>query len=145
MRNRGNYYCRRTWMALYDGIIPTDGISDEQKVRDFMVDKYERRRYYMEPTASLRNGHNQQTNSSNVDKVPEVKPPSNLATETKPLRINGVGRPEGKNPKGTVTKNGKVEFVADFAHADIFNAANNNTSKSFANFDNNPAFNNISK
>lgn len=134
-------------MALYDGIIPTDGISDEQKVRDFMVDKYERRRYYMEPTASLRNGHNQQTN--NVDKVPEVKPPSNLVTEAKPLRINGVGRPEGKAPKNSVTKNGKVEFVADFAHADIFNAANNNTNnnnnKSFANFDNNPVFNNTSK
>lgn len=163
MRTRGNYYCRRTWMALYDGIIPTDGIQDEQKVRDFMVDKYEKKRYYVEPDAAiLKNGHNnqrpklmnefKQENSSATSKI--INTTNN--TTSKPLSINGIGRPENKNLlNSTRMMNGRNDFVADFAHADIFNAANNNnnnnvsnnvnnttTNVSFANFDNNPVFNN---
>lgn len=138
MRTRGNYSCRRTWMALYDGIIPTEGINDEQKVRDFMIDKYEKKRYYVEPDASiLKNGHNNQR--------PKLNEFKQETTTTKPLRINGVGRPENKNiATKTAVINGKNDFVADFAHADIFNAANNNNTD-FANFDNNPIFNNTGK
>lgn len=185
MRQRGNYYCRRTWMALYDGIIPTDGINDEQKVRDFMVDKYEKKRYYVEPDATIlkKEHNNNNSNSNNNNQRPKLiqqqqdikqqhqqhhhqqhqQEINNTSSNNKSsaLRLNGVCRPEtknlGVNKTSTIittplslTNGRNNDFVADFAHADIFNAANNNSNTTnntsfVANFDNNPVFNNSSK
>lgn len=43
---RGNDYCRRVWLGLYEG--ESVNFTDEQSVKDFMSDKYEKKRYYLE-------------------------------------------------------------------------------------------------
>lgn len=129
-------------MGLYEGTPPSDN-RDEQQIRDHMVDKYERKRYYMEPGTALKNGYTPQTYikppESKAQKNSEPKPIL-ILSENKPLpRMNGNtnhdNRPSGKN-----------NDFADFDSADIFNSANNNSStQGFANFDNNPIFNNSGK
>lgn len=42
IRNKGNDYCRKVWLGLHEGTPPV--FSDEQQVRDFMLEKYERKR-----------------------------------------------------------------------------------------------------
>lgn len=43
---KGNDYCRRVWLGLYEG--ESVNVNDEQSIRDFMSDKYEKKRYYLE-------------------------------------------------------------------------------------------------
>lgn len=55
---RGNDYCRRVWLGLYEG--ESVNLNDEQSIRDFMSDKYEKKRYYLESasnTAVVTNGN----------------------------------------------------------------------------------------
>ncbi|XP_044267295.1 arf-GAP domain and FG repeat-containing protein 1 isoform X2 [Tribolium madens] len=132
LKNRGNDYCKSVWLGLYDGNLPGAECRDEQTVKDFMVDKYERKRYYMDPTQALKNGYT---------KTEKVKPLTTLVSDPKPIKLNGNTtefnrkRPEpGKNHS----------FAVDFDNADIFASNNNNTTttqETFANFDDNPVFN----
>ena len=51
----GNEYCRRVWLALYDpqlGLEPDS--KDGEKIKDFMAQKYEKKRFYVAPTESVR-------------------------------------------------------------------------------------------
>ena len=53
--NTGNEYCRRVWLALYDpqlGLEPDS--KDGEKIKDFMAQKYEKKRFYVAPTESVR-------------------------------------------------------------------------------------------
>lgn len=43
LRMGGNGVCRKVWLGLYEGTPPIS--SDEQQVRDFMIEKYEKKRY----------------------------------------------------------------------------------------------------
>lgn len=150
LKSRGNDYCRRIWLGLYEGNILSDS-RDEQVVRDFMVDKYERKRYYLDPSVSLTNGVDTQASSQTTNKSIIVQQPK------LPLQVNGASH----NDKNNKNINGKInDFVADFGSADIYNAINANANKdnnvnnnnnttttqpSFANFDNNLIFNSNSK
>lgn len=137
LKNKGNDYCKRVWLGLYDGT-PCNDPREEQTIRDFMVDKYERKRYYIDPQ-SISNG---------------------IVSNDSPKIVKQNGSHLEMNKKNAVEQNKLVDFVADFSSADIFSAANNNnnnnnnnnhiesnstTQTSFANFDNNPVFNNTSK
>lgn len=46
IKARGNDYCRRVWLGLYEG--ESVNFTDEQSVKDFMSDKYEKKRYYLD-------------------------------------------------------------------------------------------------
>lgn len=135
LKNRGNDYCKRVWLGLYDGT-PHNDPREEQTIRDFMVDKYERKRYYIDPqNVTVTNGYN-------------LSVENNKSVTAAPL-INQQQQ-QKKRPNEKL-----VDFVADFSSADIFSAVNNNSSDngstqqqqttSFANFDNNPVFNSTSK
>lgn len=134
LRTRGNEYCKRVWLGLYDGTTPhTDPRAEEHTIRDFMVDKYERKRYYIDPlNVTLTNGQQHvENNNKNTNVNVVLNPPQQKQKKVEKL----------------------VDFVADFSSADIFSAVNNNSngnssessSVSFANFDNNPVFNSTSK
>lgn len=135
LKNKGNDYCKRVWLGLYDGT-PHNDPREEQTIRDFMVDKYERKRYYIDPQNVIKNGHISTTkiNENNKNSV--------------------VINQQKKNVDLQQQNNKLVDFVADFSSADIFNGINNNSvnnesnnslQTSFANFDNNPVFNSTSK
>uniref|UniRef100_A0A182T3I4 Arf-GAP domain-containing protein n=1 Tax=Anopheles maculatus TaxID=74869 RepID=A0A182T3I4_9DIPT len=49
LKQNGNDNCSRTWLGLWD---PKRAIKQEH--RDFMIDKYERKRYYLEPASPLK-------------------------------------------------------------------------------------------
>nr|XP_022912768.1 arf-GAP domain and FG repeat-containing protein 1 [Onthophagus taurus] len=150
MQQKGNEYCRRTWLGLYEGQPLTEGAPrDEQHVHDLMVEKYERRRYYVEPAtaATLANGGG---SSQRVKPSTLNSSSSSFVSESKPIRLNGMvaekneknllPRPNGisrpiVNGNGVNNNNGFVgivalgkqeQFVANFDQADIFNATNNN-------------------
>ncbi|CAH2240563.1 jg21037 [Pararge aegeria aegeria] len=62
---RGNDYCRRVWLGLYEG--ESVNFTDEQSVKDFMSDKYEKKRYYLESPlniAPVTNGNSSLKNKS---------------------------------------------------------------------------------
>lgn len=153
VKSRGNDYCRKTWLGLYDDN-KTQETKDEQEIKDFMIDKYERKRFYLDPSSNLRNGFTSQTNS--IQKPPETKTFKNTLLNNqlnKDLQIKNNFNTMKTN--GSINTNNGSDFVADFGSADIFNSAqfnnNNNvttngtTQPSFANFENNPIYNATSK
>lgn len=135
LHERGNDYCKQVWLQLFEGNVLTES-NDEQDIKDFMIQKYERKRYYVDPklVTNLQTNnkkHSTTTNNNNNNKF------SNNNNEQ--LKKN---------------KSSTDDFVADFSKADIFIAEplNKSTNKngfvqqqpqqqaSFANFDNNPIF-----
>uniref|UniRef100_A0A182MX27 Arf-GAP domain-containing protein n=1 Tax=Anopheles culicifacies TaxID=139723 RepID=A0A182MX27_9DIPT len=88
LKQNGNDNCSRTWLGLWD---PKRAIKQEH--RDFMIDKYERKRYYLEPASplkslptnasssltSLSGGSSRNANESLVPlKTPTLTPPATL-------------------------------------------------------------------
>jgi Arf-GAP domain and FG repeat-containing protein 1 len=147
LKSRGNDYCKSVWLGLYDGAAPAADCRDEQTVKDLMVDKYERKRYYLDPAQALKNGYAKAV----LPEAAKVKPLSSLLSDPKPIKLNGNAtefnrkRPEvGKSATTTTT------FAVNFDNADIFTSNNNNNNntttttqqqqESFANFDDNPVF-----
>ena len=54
LMSRGNDLCRRVWLGLYDNRSHLDLDSkDENKIKDFMAQKYEKKRYYVAPTETM--------------------------------------------------------------------------------------------
>ena len=47
MRERGNAYCAKVWLGLYDG--KTIG-NDAESIKDFIMQKYEKKRYVAKKT-----------------------------------------------------------------------------------------------
>jgi Arf-GAP domain and FG repeats-containing protein 1 len=65
IKTRGNDYCRRVWLGLYEG--ESVNFTDEQSVKDFMSDKYEKKRYYLESQATtVVNGNSSIKNKGKV-------------------------------------------------------------------------------
>ncbi|KAL4712882.1 hypothetical protein ACJJTC_011952 [Scirpophaga incertulas] len=65
IRSRGNDYCRRVWLGLYEG--ESANFMDEQSIKDFMSDKYEKKRYYLEPqVVSVVNGNSSTKNNTKL-------------------------------------------------------------------------------
>lgn len=64
IKTRGNDYCRRVWLGLYEG--ESVNFTDEQSVKDFMSDKYEKKRYYLEAQANALNGSSSWKSKSKV-------------------------------------------------------------------------------
>lgn len=50
MRGRGNAWCSAVWLGLFDAQ-PID-YRDDEKIKEFIVAKYEKKRYYVEPSAA---------------------------------------------------------------------------------------------
>ncbi|XP_038051008.1 arf-GAP domain and FG repeat-containing protein 1-like [Patiria miniata] len=67
LEKHGNEFCRQTWLGLENSRGSSLESKDEQKVRDYMVQKYERKKWYVPPSQVKLN------NSSNS--TPEAQPP----------------------------------------------------------------------
>ena len=64
MRSRGNTYCKAVWLGLYDAQ-PID-YKDEEKIKEFIIAKYEKKLHYVEPSqASM-------TRVASVSPAPEI-------------------------------------------------------------------------
>ncbi|XP_053693806.1 uncharacterized protein DDB_G0283357 [Sabethes cyaneus] len=115
VRQNGNDACSRTWLGLWD---PKRAIKQEH--RDFMIDKYERKRYYLEPASPLKslsastsnstsslpvsNGHSSSNNNINSRNGTENNVPLKTITLTPPtsLRLSRTN----SNSSGGLNGNG---------------------------------------
>ncbi|CAG9858357.1 unnamed protein product [Phyllotreta striolata] len=162
LKGRGNDYCKQVWLGLYEGVPTANTIGDETLIRDFMVEKYEKRRYYLDPvnvkpseeTKSSKTNGVHQTQTTTQRPRPEIN--RNHAT----VRSNLNNLNNLNNANNATTNANSNGFVADFDRADIFTGGsttvvNGSAVKGhhqqqqqqqqqysdFANFDNNTVFN----
>ncbi|XP_045201378.2 arf-GAP domain and FG repeat-containing protein 1-like isoform X6 [Mercenaria mercenaria] len=94
----GNEYCRKVWLGLYDNRLgsQTEG-RDEAKVKDFMSQKYERKRYYVAPSDSMKEEAKRMNESAiTATKAPGTKPLKSLLGENAPKLQ--VGNTQQKAP-----------------------------------------------
>ncbi|XP_047041822.1 arf-GAP domain and FG repeat-containing protein 1 isoform X1 [Helicoverpa zea] len=82
IKARGNDFCRRVWLGLYEG--ESVNFTDEQSVKDFMSDKYEKKRFYLDsPVIS-----NNPVNGSSIKNRPKAKAGSNASGATPLISIS---------------------------------------------------------
>ncbi|KAK7575495.1 hypothetical protein V9T40_011781 [Parthenolecanium corni] len=170
MQSRGNQYCKNVWLGLYDSEIPT---SDEQQIKDFMTAKYEKKRYYVDPSSiathsvvHFANGSRTPSSLSSTSSSSHNSPSSHNLSDSSTKLLNTVVRTQtqqqssslsSSKTSNSVTSNGSSQlFAANFESpltssssqsssiVDPFGSCGMDTSASsetsFANFDNNPAF-----
>ncbi|KAH0563846.1 arf-GAP domain and FG repeat-containing protein 1 isoform X1 [Cotesia glomerata] len=150
INQRGNEYCKKIWLGLVNSNTPiTIDTKDEQKMKDLMSAKYEHKRYYLDPSMASDNCNNQKAQSAfsnrtlrsiqtNVPRVPHVGVLPTLSTPNQKKKTTS-------EPTPTFT----ADFVADFSQVPDPFVNSTPASQfpgpiqpqaSFANFDNNPAF-----
>lgn len=80
LKSRGNEFCRKVYLGLYDARTSIEpNTKDEQKLRDFMSHKYEKKRWYVAPTEGF---HEEARRMNSIEKVPESKPARNTGLNT---------------------------------------------------------------
>ncbi|XP_011304550.1 arf-GAP domain and FG repeat-containing protein 1 isoform X1 [Fopius arisanus] len=148
MKERGNEHCRRIWLGLVNANNqPTLDTKDEQKMKDLMTAKYELKRYYLDP--SMASDNSPQPNSTTLQRSNAKKYTGGRTNQSIP-RVPIVGTlpvlctPNGKKKNSETADNFTADF-ADFSRAQDSFISSNRFSQpieqpSFANFDNNPAF-----
>uniref|UniRef100_A0A3Q2NQW4 ArfGAP with FG repeats 1a n=1 Tax=Fundulus heteroclitus TaxID=8078 RepID=A0A3Q2NQW4_FUNHE len=148
LQKHGNEACKQIWLGLFDD--RTSSVPDfrePQKVKEFLQEKYEKKRWYVPPEqakvvasvhASISGSSNSSTNST-----PEVRPLKSLLGESAPALHLTKNTPPNQSPVvGRVQHHQqqflekKFDLLSDLG-GDIFAApANVNTAASsgFANF-----------
>lgn len=148
LQKHGNEVCKQIWLGLYDD--RTSSVPDfrePQKVKEFLQEKYEKKRWYVPPEqaktvasvhASISGSSNSSTNST-----PEVRPLKTLLGESAPTLHLNKSTPPNQSPvvsRGQAHQqqfhDKKFDLLSDLG-GDIFaGPANVNASASsgFANF-----------
>uniref|UniRef100_A0AAR5Q291 Arf-GAP domain-containing protein n=1 Tax=Dendroctonus ponderosae TaxID=77166 RepID=A0AAR5Q291_DENPD len=159
LRSKGNGFCKKVWLGLYEGTPPI--FSDEQLVRDFMIEKYEKKRFYLEKsemkttiTSEVPNTKQWSTGSTNGTSAKLQNGTKNGFSKISTNHIsngtftNGTtrSRPEVKNHHQNGTNNNNLGngFAVDFDKAEIFNNAPTISTKlenGFADFEHNQVYN----
>lgn len=84
-------YCRKVWLGLYDNRLGNQSESrDELKVKEFMAQKYERKRYYVAPTDSMKDEARRMNESGAASKPPVTRPLKSLLGENAPKLLVGA-------------------------------------------------------
>ncbi|KAM4628422.1 arf-GAP domain and FG repeat-containing protein 1a isoform 2-T2 [Polymixia lowei] len=148
LQKHGNEVCKQIWLGLYDD--RTSSIPDfrePQKVKEFLQEKYEKKRWYVPPeqakvVASVHASISGSSNSS-TSSTPEVRPLKSLLGESAPSLHLSKNTPPNQSPVVSRAQahqqqfhDKKFDLLSDLG-GDIFAApANQNTgtSANFANF-----------
>uniref|UniRef100_A0A8D8V2B9 Arf-GAP domain and FG repeat-containing protein 1 n=2 Tax=Cacopsylla melanoneura TaxID=428564 RepID=A0A8D8V2B9_9HEMI len=154
LKSRGNDYCRKVWLGLCDNSIQ---YKDEQQIKDFMIDKYEKKRYYIDPSTipNLKSSSTMSTSHPSLSSPPQPHPhpqsihhlPKSTLRTTQITLTNGSGPSPTSSTSSTRTNNTSTpaSFQPDFklAPKDPFSSSSKNSQHpqqqqqpSFANFDN---------
>ncbi|XP_042638965.1 arf-GAP domain and FG repeat-containing protein 1 [Orycteropus afer afer] len=164
LQKHGNEVCKQIWLGLFDdrsSAIPD--FRDPQKVKEFLQEKYEKKRWYVPPeqakvVASV-HASISGSSASSTSSTPEVKPLKSLLGESAPALHLNKGTPSQSPVVGRaqVQQQEKKQFdllsdlgsdifaapapqstaTANFANFAHFNshAAQNSANADFANFD----------
>ncbi|XP_039646466.1 arf-GAP domain and FG repeat-containing protein 1a isoform X5 [Perca fluviatilis] len=148
LQKHGNEVCKRIWLGLYDD--RTSSIPDfrePQKVKEFLQEKYEKKRWYVPPeqakvVASVHASISGSSNSS-TSSTPEVRPLKSLLGESAPTLHLNKNTPPNQSPVVSRGQTHQQQFhdkrfdlLSDLG-GDIFAAPPNmnaGASSSFANF-----------
>ncbi|XP_061072985.1 arf-GAP domain and FG repeat-containing protein 1a isoform X5 [Conger conger] len=156
LQKHGNEVCKRIWLGLYDD--RTSAIPDfrePQKVKEFLQEKYEKKRWYVPPdqakvVASV-HASISGSSASSTSSTPEVRPLKTLLGESAPtLHLNKstpsqspvVARTQGQSVAGQFQEK-KFDLLSDLG-GDIFaappsQAAGSANFANFAHFNSHPA------
>lgn len=94
IKNKGNEFCKYVWLGLYDSRCPMEPETrDEQRTRDLMIQKYERKRWYVDPELALQRMHADQAQQGRAVPAAQPQPQPNhvphsnsaVMPDTKPL------------------------------------------------------------
>lgn len=148
LQKHGNEVCKQIWLGLFDD--RTSSVPDfrePQKVKEFLQDKYEKKRWYVPPeqakvVASVHASISGSSNSS-TSSTPEVRPLKSLLGESAPSLHLNKHTPPNQSPvvsRGQTQQqqlhDKKYDLLSDLG-GDIFAAPPNmnaGASSSFANF-----------
>ncbi|KAM3964728.1 arf GTPase activating protein drongo [Aphomia sociella] len=88
IKARGNDYCRRVWLGLYEG--ESVNFTDEQSVKDFMSDKYEKKRYYLDSPLSnpVVNGNTSSKSKTKTKVIASQSPLISISPQTSKAVVN---------------------------------------------------------
>ncbi|XP_036276876.1 arf-GAP domain and FG repeat-containing protein 1 isoform X4 [Pipistrellus kuhlii] len=163
LQKHGNEVCKQIWLGLFDdrsSAIPD--FRDPQKVKEFLQEKYEKKRWYVPPeqakvVASV-HASISGSSASSTSSTPEVKPLKSLLGDSAPsLHLNKgtpsqspvVGRSQGQQQEkkfdllsdlgsdifaAPASQSSATANFANFAHFNS-HAAQNSANADFANFD----------
>ncbi|KAI9528931.1 hypothetical protein NQZ68_015697 [Dissostichus eleginoides] len=149
LQKHGNEVCKRIWLSLYDDrTTSVPDFREPQKVKEFLQEKYEKKRWHVPPEqakpaapvhASISGSSNSSTSST-----PEVRPLKSLLGESAPsLHLNKNTPPNqspvvsrGQSQQQQQFHDKRFDLLSDLG-GDIFAAPPNmnaGASSSFANF-----------
>ncbi|XP_010731601.3 arf-GAP domain and FG repeat-containing protein 1b isoform X3 [Larimichthys crocea] len=137
LQKHSNEVCKHIWLGLYDdrtSVVPD--FREPQKVKEFLQEKYEKKRWYVPPDQARAVGSVQASvsgsSASSTGSTPEVQPLKTLQLNKTPIRQSpGLARSQAHS----AAQEKKFDLLSDLG-GDIFAAPPTQTSSStnFANF-----------
>jgi len=103
LRNKGNIYCHKVWLGLYD---KSHGFSvdlkDDEAVKEFIIQKYEKKRYYVDPS-SIRHSVGSSASSSSTLSQPSSTDAKSLGSGMigTTIQLHGKSRPGAGSTTGS--------------------------------------------
>ncbi|XP_028449966.1 arf-GAP domain and FG repeat-containing protein 1b isoform X3 [Perca flavescens] len=135
LQKHSNEVCKHIWLGLYDDrtlVVPD--FREPLKVKEFLQEKYEKKRWYVPPDQARAVASVQASGSSasSTGSTPEVQPLKTLQLNKTPLRQSpGLGRSQAHS----AAQEKKFDLLSDLG-GDIFAAppTQSSSSTNFANF-----------
>ncbi|XP_049930641.1 arf-GAP domain and FG repeat-containing protein 1b isoform X4 [Epinephelus moara] len=137
LQKHSNEVCKHIWLGLYDDrtlVVPD--FREPQKVKEFLQEKYEKKRWYVPPDQARAVASVQASvsgsSASSTGSTPEVQPLKTLQLNKTPLRQSPA---LGRSQAHSAAQEKKFDLLSDLG-GDIFAAPPTQTSSStnFANF-----------
>ncbi|XP_056139373.1 arf-GAP domain and FG repeat-containing protein 1a isoform X5 [Lampris incognitus] len=152
LQKHGNEVCKQIWLGLYDDrTSSTPDFREPQKVKEFLQEKYEKKRWYVPPeqakvVASVHASISGSSNSS-TSSTPEVRPLKSLLGESAPSLHLNKNTPPNQSPVVSRAQvhqqqlhDKKFDLLSDLG-GDIFAAPSNQNTTTGVNFANFAHFN----
>uniref|UniRef100_A0AAQ4S4W9 ArfGAP with FG repeats 1a n=1 Tax=Gasterosteus aculeatus aculeatus TaxID=481459 RepID=A0AAQ4S4W9_GASAC len=149
LQKHGNEVCKRIWLGHHDErTASVPDFREPQKVKEFLQDKYEKKRWYVPPeqakvAATVHASISGSSNNSSTSSTPEVRPLKSLLGESAPSLHLNKNTPPNQSPVVSRGQTHQQQFhdkrfdlLSDLG-GDIFAAPSNmnaGASSGFANF-----------
>ncbi|CAG0921798.1 unnamed protein product [Notodromas monacha] len=140
LSKHGNHFCRGVWLGSYDEKLGYPDFKDEHKVRDFMIAKYEKKKYYVDPSIVER--------LEKTSPKSGAKPLASLVPQVSPLNVRGTNSTPSASafdawkttPKSNADSGGVKPKFDPFGSLPNTPTHSAISQPNFADFDNNPVF-----